>query len=209
MTALDVSELHIKTTAAQKAVFEESLKQVTELLSDVGIINGVSPTILGFPPTSSMSNSAATARTAAHLRPLCAQDAITIIFEEGRKAIDAALRGLMNIRNEESVAEFPKVKAMRISVGWFSSPAYAVIYSTWRSSAQRAARLATSFGNGSRLRSRLGGLVSAADQKLLGFVEDMLDICGSRDLDYVCFMDTAVTVRLSHQEGSLKTFLED
>jgi len=69
--------------------------------------------------------------------------------------------------------------------------------------------LATSFGNGSRLRSRLGGLVSVADQKLLGFVEDMLDICGSRDLDYVCFMDTAVTVRLSHQEGSLKTFLED
>ena len=52
-------------------------------------------------------------------------------------------------------------------------------------------------------------MVSAADQKLLGFVEDMLDICGSRDLDYVCFMDTAVTVRLSHQEGSLKTFLED
>ena len=51
--------------------------------------------------------------------------------------------------------------------------------------------------------------MSAADQKLLGFVEDMLDICGSRDLDYVCFMDTAVTVRLSHQEGSLKTFLED
>jgi len=32
--------------------------------------------------------------------------------------------------------------------------------------------------------------VSAADLKLLGFVEDLLDICGSRDLDYV-FMDAA------------------
>ena len=169
MTALDVSELHIKTTAAQKAVFEESLKQVTELLSDVGIINGVSPTILGFQPTSSMSNSAATARTAARLRPLCTQHAITIIFEEGRKAIDAALRGLMNIRNEESVAEVPKVKAMRISVGWFSSPAYAVVYSTWRSSAQRAARLATTFGNGSRLRSRLWRLGVCSRLEAAGF----------------------------------------
>jgi len=35
--------------------------------------------------------------------------------------------------------------------------------------------------------------VSAADLKLLGFVEDfdLLDICGSRDLDYVFFMDAA------------------
>jgi len=34
--------------------------------------------------------------------------------------------------------------------------------------------------------------VSAADLKLLGFVEDLLlDICGLRDLDYVFFMDAA------------------
>lgn len=33
--------------------------------------------------------------------------------------------------------------------------------------------------------------MSAADLKLLGFVEDLLDICGSRDLDYVFFMDAA------------------
>ena len=35
--------------------------------------------------------------------------------------------------------------------------------------------------------------MSAADLKLLGFVEDLLDICGSRDLDYVLvfFMDAA------------------
>jgi len=53
------------------AAFKESLKQVTELLRDVGIIYDVSSTILAFQPTSSMNDSAATlARTAARLRPL-------------------------------------------------------------------------------------------------------------------------------------------
>ena len=33
--------------------------------------------------------------------------------------------------------------------------------------------------------------MAAGDLKLLGFVEDVLDICGSRDLDYVFFMDAA------------------
>ena len=37
--------------------------------------------------------------------------------------------------------------------------------------------------------------MSAADLKLLGFVEDVLDICGSRDLDYVFFMDAALLPR--------------
>jgi len=54
------------------AAFKESLKQVTELLRDVGIIYDVSSTILTFQPTSSINDSAATlARTAARLRPLC------------------------------------------------------------------------------------------------------------------------------------------
>ena len=40
------------------------------------------------------------------------------------------LRGPMHINNEEAVADAPKVKAMRTSVGWFSSPACAVIHQT-------------------------------------------------------------------------------
>ena len=44
-----------------------------------------------------MNDGAATAHTAARLRPHCVRHAITIIFEEGRKATDAVLRGLMNI----------------------------------------------------------------------------------------------------------------
>ena len=124
MTALDVSELHIKTTAAQKAVFEESLKQVTELLSDVGIINGVSPTILGFQPTSLMSNSAATARTAARLPPLCVIHHamchhLHIRGGEGGHRCCAARAH--EHQNKEAVADAPKVKAMRTSAGWFSN----------------------------------------------------------------------------------------
>ena len=42
----------------QKAAFKKSLKQVTEPPRDVGIINDVSPTILGFKLTSSMNESA-------------------------------------------------------------------------------------------------------------------------------------------------------
>ena len=34
----------------------------------------------------------------------------------------------MNITDEKAAADLPKVKAMRTSVGWFSSPARAVIY---------------------------------------------------------------------------------
>jgi len=42
--------------------------------------------------------------------------------------------------------------------------------------------------------------------ELLGHLEDMLVICGSRD--YVFFMDAAITERLA-QIGSLKTYLEE
>ena len=56
----------------QKAAFKKSLKQVTEPPRDVGIINDVSPTILGFKLTSSMNESAVTVRTAARLYNLSA-----------------------------------------------------------------------------------------------------------------------------------------
>eukprot|EP00965_Chrysotila_dentata_P163535 5399983-Pleurochrysis_carterae.AAC.1 len=44
------------------------------------------------------------------------------------------------------------------------------------------------------------------DNELLGSVEDMLAICGSRD--YVFFIDAAVTERF-WQTGSLRTYLEE
>lgn len=44
------------------------------------------------------------------------------------KAIDKVLRELMNISEEQAEADAKKVKAMRTAVGWFSSPACAVIY---------------------------------------------------------------------------------
>ena len=125
MTALDVSELHSKTTEAQMAAFKESLKQVTELLRDVGIIYDVSSTILTFQPTSSMNDSAATlARTAARLRPLCVIHHamchhLHIRGGEGGHRCCAA-RAREN-QNEEAVADAAKVKAMRTSVGWFSN----------------------------------------------------------------------------------------
>ena len=100
---------------------------MTELLRDVGIIDDVSLTILAFQPTSSMNNtdSAATvARTAARLRPLCViHHAMChhrhIRGGEGGHRCCAA-RAHEN-QNEEAVADAPKVKAMRTSVGWFSN----------------------------------------------------------------------------------------
>ena len=105
--------------------FKESLNQVTELLRDVGIIDDVSSTILAFQPTSSMNDSAATlARTAARLRPLCVIHHamchhLHIRGGEGGHRCCAA-RAREN-QNEEAVADAPKVKAMRTSVGWFSN----------------------------------------------------------------------------------------
>ena len=124
MTALDVSELHSKATEAQMAAFKESLNQETELLRDVGIIDDVSPTILAFQPTSSMNDSAATARTAARLRPLCViHHAMChhLHVRGGEGGHRCCAERAHAYHNEEAVADAPKVKAMRTSVGWFSN----------------------------------------------------------------------------------------
>jgi len=67
VTALDLSELHSKTAEAQHAAFKESLKAVAEVLRDIGIIDDLSPAILGCKPSSSMNDRAPTARKAARL----------------------------------------------------------------------------------------------------------------------------------------------
>eukprot|EP00965_Chrysotila_dentata_P033070 1101561-Pleurochrysis_carterae.AAC.1 len=65
--------------------------------------------ILNFLPASTMNDRAAAARKAARLvhgdgaaanDPTCAHHAITNIFEEGRKAMDAVVREMMNITDE-------------------------------------------------------------------------------------------------------------
>ena len=99
---------------------------------------------------------------------------------------------------------------MRTSVGWFSSPACAVIYQCAKYVALFSSK---GYAIGAKFRNWLEAEqherrkeASQTGQQLLGFVEDMLAICGSRD--YVFFMDAAVADRFS-QEGSLKTFLDE
>ena len=60
--------------------------------------------------------------------PTCAHHAIANIGEEGRKAIDRILKAKMNISDEQAESDAAKVKALRTSVGWFSSPACSLIY---------------------------------------------------------------------------------
>jgi len=212
-----LSELHSKTAEAQHAAFKESLKAMAELLRDIGITDDLSPAILGFKPSSSMNDRAPVARKAARLvresetdDPTCAHHAITNIFEAGRKAIDAVLRKLMNITDEQAAANPPKVKAMRTSVGWFSSPVCAVIYQTCKYTALFSSK---GYAIGYKFRKWAEAQEAAqtaegagADPELKGCIEDLLAVCGSRD--YVFFTDAAVTERLS-QEGGLETYLEE
>ena len=51
--------------------------------------------------------------------------------------MDGLLRKLMNITDEQAAGDADKIKAMRTCVGWFSSPACALIYQARR----RLARL--------------------------------------------------------------------
>eukprot|EP00965_Chrysotila_dentata_P020121 665902-Pleurochrysis_carterae.AAC.1 len=95
------------------------------------------PRILDFVPASMMNDRAAAARKAARLvsvdddandDPTCAHHAITNILEKGRKAMDGVVREMVNITDEMAATGAKKVKAMRTSVGWFSSLSCALIY---------------------------------------------------------------------------------
>eukprot|EP00965_Chrysotila_dentata_P018515 616759-Pleurochrysis_carterae.AAC.1 len=75
------------------------------------------PRILNFVPASTMNDRAAVARKAARLvrgddetndNPTCAHHAITSIFEEGRKAMDAVVREVMNITDEMAATDAKK-----------------------------------------------------------------------------------------------------
>eukprot|EP00965_Chrysotila_dentata_P230162 6197612-Pleurochrysis_carterae.AAC.3 len=49
--------------------------------------------------------------------PTCARYAMTNILEEGRKAMDAVVREMINITEEMASTDAKKVKTMRTSVG--------------------------------------------------------------------------------------------
>jgi hypothetical protein len=97
---------------------------------------------------------------------------------------------------------------MRTAVGWFSSPSCSLIYQVSKYVALFSSK---GYAIGAKFRKWIEAELAAreeeaSDDELLGWVEDMLAICGSRD--YVFFMDAAVTDRFA-QEGSLRTFLEE
>lgn len=223
ITALDLNLLHSKTSEAQNAAFRESLKLCAEICRELGVSDDVSPAILEFTPSASMNDRAAPARKAARLTrggdgkgaendvlddPTCAHHGVTNIFEEGRKAVDGIMKQVMNITDEQAASDASKVKAMRTCVGWFSSPACSLIY-------QCAKYVAMFSSKGYAIGAKFRKWIQAEEHlkegerlqgEVLGAVEDMLAICGSRD--YVFFMDAAVTDRFA-QEGSLLTFLEE
>eukprot|EP00965_Chrysotila_dentata_P151928 5020135-Pleurochrysis_carterae.AAC.2 len=97
---------------------------------------------------------------------------------------------------------------MRTSVGWFSSPSCALICQCSKYVAPHSSK---GYAIGAKFRPWLdaelhGKEEKSFDNKLLGSVENMLAICGSRD--YVFFIGAAATERFS-QTGSLRTYVEE
>ena len=100
-----------------------------------------------------------------------------------------------------------KIKAMRTCVGWFSSPACALIYQV-----AKYVELCSSKGYaiGQKFLEWIEARLADTEDlegELLGHSEDILAICGGRM--YVFFLDAAPTERLITQQGSLLTFLEE
>eukprot|EP00965_Chrysotila_dentata_P149012 4921943-Pleurochrysis_carterae.AAC.1 len=116
--------------------------------------------------------------------------------------MDGVVCEMMNITDEmAATTDAKKVKAMRTSVGWFSSPSCALIYQCSKYVALHSSKY---YAIGAKfwqwLDAELHGKEEGSfDNELLGSVEDMLAICGSRD--YVFFIDAAATERFS-QAGS-------
>jgi hypothetical protein len=124
--------------------------------------------------------------------------------------MDAVLREMMEISEEQAAGDADKIKAMRTCVGWFSSPACALIYQVAKYVALCSSK---GYAIGQKflewIEARLADLEDQQESmdELLGNPEDILAICGSRM--YVFFLDAATTERLLSQTGSLITFLEE
>ena len=141
--ALDLNQLGSKTSEAQADAFRASLEEVADLMLKAGLVDARAADLLRrFMPTCTMNDRASAARKAARLvlrralvlpddgddDPTCAEHGLVNILEEGRKAMDKVLREMMEITDAQAEGDAAKVKAMRTCVGWFSSPACALIY---------------------------------------------------------------------------------
>lgn len=141
LIALDLNLLKGKTAEAQAAAFHHSIEEMTMLMEKAGLADVRAAELLRrFLPSCTMNDRASTARCASRLilglhkedvelnDPTCAEHALVNILEAGRMGMDAVLRRMMDITNEQAEKDAAKVKAMRTCVGWFSSPACALIY---------------------------------------------------------------------------------
>ena len=136
--ALDLAALKGKTADDQAEAFRASLFEVAALMEKAGMVDArAAELIRKFLPTCSMNDRASPARAAARKvlglpdgdnDPTCAEHGLVNVLEEGRKAMDKVLREMMNITDEQAGTDDKKIKAMRTCVGWFSSPACALIY---------------------------------------------------------------------------------
>jgi hypothetical protein len=136
--ALSLDALKGKSADDQAAAFRSSIEEMSELMLKAGLVDArAAELIRRFLPTCTMNDRASSARAAARKAlglpdgdndPTCAEHALVNILEEGRKAIDRVLREMMEISDAQAEGDAAKIKAMRTCVGWFSSPACALIY---------------------------------------------------------------------------------
>ena len=148
--ALDLTALGSKTAEAQAAAFRQSLDEIAALMEKAKLVDArVAEMLRRFLPTCGMNDRAAAARAATRLvlgllagddDPTCAEHALVNILEEGRKAMDAILREMMEISDEQAAGDADKIKVMRTCVGWFNSPACALIYQTAKYVALRSSK---------------------------------------------------------------------
>eukprot|EP00965_Chrysotila_dentata_P072223 2386816-Pleurochrysis_carterae.AAC.1 len=97
--------------------------------------------------------------------------------------MDAVVREMMNIIDEMAATDAKKVKAMRTSVGRVSSPSCALIYQCPTYVALHSSK---GYAIGAKFRQWIDAELHGKEEEsfeyeLLGSVEDMLAICGSRD----------------------------
>ena len=216
LMALDLNTVDSKTGEAQEAAYKQSIEEAIKLMESAGLVDERAAELLRrFMPTCACNDRAANGRKGARLvlgladgddDPTCAEHALVNILEEGRKAMDAVLRELMNITEAQAEGDAEKIKAMRTCVGWFSSPVCALIYQV----AKYVAMCSTKgYAIGRKFLEWMEARLADVDDQsaLLGHSEDVLAICGSRM--YVFFLDAAPTERLLSQEGSLLTYLQE
>lgn len=215
LRALDLSLLKGKTAEAQAQAFHSSLEDMAALMERAGLADPRAAQLLRrFLPSCTMNDRASTARRAARLilgvnpddiegnDPTCAEHALVNILEAGRMGMDAVLRKMMDISDEQAETDAAKIKAMRTCVGWFSSPACALIYQVYALSPAHIVRTPTltvilscvqvakyvalcstkGYAIGQKFLEWMEArLADAGDaQILLGHSEDLLAICGSR-----------------------------